>query len=90
MVLGFISLLLTFGQNYIIKICITDKMADTMLPCRLKEETIEGEKEIPKEHEKFVLNSFMHLGSRFSRERFLVEASSKPHCPTVSATPCIF
>ncbi|KAF3341340.1 MLO-like protein 9 [Carex littledalei] len=79
MVLGFISLLLTFGQNYIIKICITDKVADTMLPCRLEEKTIEEEKEIPKEHEKFVLDSF--IGSRFNHERFLVEASSTPHCP---------
>ncbi|XP_006654121.1 MLO-like protein 9 [Oryza brachyantha] len=43
MVLGFISLLLVFGQNYIIKICITEKAADTMLPCRLKASTIEAE-----------------------------------------------
>ncbi|KAL7192815.1 hypothetical protein ACSBR2_024603 [Camellia fascicularis] len=33
MVLGFISLLLTFGQNYIANICISTKVADTMLPC---------------------------------------------------------
>ncbi|KAL8128745.1 hypothetical protein V2J09_017900 [Rumex salicifolius] len=33
MVLGFISLLLTFGQNYIANICIHHKLADTMLPC---------------------------------------------------------
>lgn len=33
MILGFISLLLTFGQNYIIKICIPTKVANTMLPC---------------------------------------------------------
>ncbi|KAJ4776409.1 MLO-like protein [Rhynchospora pubera] len=81
MVLGFISLLLTFGQNYLIKICITDKMADTMLPCRLEQKTVEEEKEVPKEHEKFVLNSFMHLSSRFSHDRFLMEASPTPHCP---------
>uniref|UniRef100_A0A0D3G3Z7 MLO-like protein n=1 Tax=Oryza barthii TaxID=65489 RepID=A0A0D3G3Z7_9ORYZ len=43
MVLGFISLLLVFGQNYIIKICITEKAADTMLPCRLKASTIHTE-----------------------------------------------
>ncbi|CAN6353029.1 unnamed protein product [Urochloa humidicola] len=36
MVLGFISLLLVFGQNYIIQICITNHAADTMLPCKLK------------------------------------------------------
>lgn len=33
MVLGFISLLLTFGQNYITQICIPDDLANTMLPC---------------------------------------------------------
>ncbi|MQM10290.1 hypothetical protein Taro_043182 [Colocasia esculenta] len=36
MILGFISLLLTIGQNYIAKICISEKVADTMLPCKLK------------------------------------------------------
>ncbi|XP_074300094.1 MLO-like protein 9 [Silene latifolia] len=35
MVLGFISLLLTFSQNYITAICIPSKAADTMLPCLL-------------------------------------------------------
>ncbi|XP_045806307.1 MLO-like protein 9 [Trifolium pratense] len=33
MVLGFISLLLTFGQNYISKVCIPQKYGNTMLPC---------------------------------------------------------
>lgn len=33
MVLGFISLLLTFGQNYISKVCIPMKYGRTMLPC---------------------------------------------------------
>lgn len=33
MVLGFISLLLTFGQNYISKMCIPEKYSKTMLPC---------------------------------------------------------
>ncbi|XVF35805.1 hypothetical protein REPUB_Repub19eG0002400 [Reevesia pubescens] len=33
MVLGFISLLLTFGQSYIASICIPDEVADTMLFC---------------------------------------------------------
>ncbi|XP_047316033.1 MLO-like protein 10 [Impatiens glandulifera] len=33
MVLGFISLLLTFGQAYIAGICIPIKVANTMLPC---------------------------------------------------------
>lgn len=33
MILGFISLLLTFGQSYIARVCIPQKIADTMLPC---------------------------------------------------------
>ncbi|KAK6939202.1 Mlo-related protein [Dillenia turbinata] len=33
MVLGFISLLLTFCQNYILAICIPKRFGDTMLPC---------------------------------------------------------
>lgn len=33
MVLGFISLILTFSQYYIAKICIPVDVADTMLPC---------------------------------------------------------
>jgi mlo protein len=36
MILGFISLLLTIGQNYIVRICISEKVADKMLPCPLK------------------------------------------------------
>ncbi|XP_047325865.1 MLO-like protein 9 [Impatiens glandulifera] len=36
MVLGFISLLLTFGQNFISSICIPEKSADTMLPCPVR------------------------------------------------------
>ncbi|MBA0693320.1 hypothetical protein Goari_003696 [Gossypium aridum] len=36
MVLGFISLLLTFGQSYISNICIPERLADTMLFCPKK------------------------------------------------------
>lgn len=41
MVLGFISLLLTFGQSYIAKICIPEKAANTMLPCNLQKKSEE-------------------------------------------------
>lgn len=37
MILGFISLLLTFGQNYITQICIPEEISRTMLPCNFKE-----------------------------------------------------
>lgn len=33
MLLGFISLLLTVGTSYIIKICIPTKLGETFLPC---------------------------------------------------------
>ncbi|XP_010489369.1 PREDICTED: MLO-like protein 7 [Camelina sativa] len=33
MILGFISLLLTFGETYILKICVSRKAALSMLPC---------------------------------------------------------
>lgn len=34
MLLGFMSLLLAVTQQYIAKICVSSKVADTMLPCR--------------------------------------------------------
>ncbi|KAI5438501.1 hypothetical protein KIW84_024298 [Lathyrus oleraceus] len=33
MILGFISLLLTIGQSYIVRICISEQVANKMLPC---------------------------------------------------------
>ncbi|PWA51151.1 seven transmembrane MLO family protein [Artemisia annua] len=44
MVLGFISLLLTFSQSYIVKICIPDSVADTMLPCPVRNKSQKDEK----------------------------------------------
>ncbi|XP_050228712.1 MLO-like protein 10 [Mercurialis annua] len=44
MILGFISLLLTFGQTYITKICVSQDVANTMLPCK-KPDTEESNKE---------------------------------------------
>ncbi|KAI5402622.1 MLO protein homolog 1 [Lathyrus oleraceus] len=37
MLLGFISLLLTFGTKYIAKICIPPTLGDSMLPCKKEE-----------------------------------------------------
>lgn len=39
MLLGFISLLLTFGTQYIAKICIPTSAGDIMLPCKKVEES---------------------------------------------------
>ncbi|KAL0920305.1 hypothetical protein M5K25_009430 [Dendrobium thyrsiflorum] len=73
MVLGFISLLLTFGQNYIAKICIPESVADTMLPCRLVES---GEDD--KEHRRKLL--WNSIGESVSSHRSLAEASTNS-CP---------
>ncbi|KAJ8428944.1 hypothetical protein Cgig2_009815 [Carnegiea gigantea] len=45
MVLGFISLLLTFSQSYISRICIPSKVADTMLPCKPENDSTNPEEE---------------------------------------------
>uniref|UniRef100_A0A0D9WDI7 MLO-like protein n=1 Tax=Leersia perrieri TaxID=77586 RepID=A0A0D9WDI7_9ORYZ len=91
MVLGFISLLLVFGQNYIIKICITEQAADTMLPCRLKAATIEAETDKthhagdpaaakPAEHFTLVGPPFAAAFSR-PHHRLLAEAKMSTKCP---------
>ncbi|KAE8723150.1 MLO-like protein 8 [Hibiscus syriacus] len=58
MVLGFISLILTFSQIYIAKICIPTNLANTMLPCKAdgKQDTSESSEE---EHRRRLL-SFEH------------------------------
>ncbi|XP_071724423.1 MLO-like protein 8, partial [Rutidosis leptorrhynchoides] len=69
MILGFISLLLTFGQSYFAKICIPISIADSMLPCALnvkKEATSAGE-----EHRRRLLSY---------HKRFLASASSSSRC----------
>ncbi|CAL9129336.1 unnamed protein product [Musa textilis] len=73
MILGFISLLLTFGQNYIVQICIPEEAADTMLPCLKEVETEEGET-----HHRRLLWG-MPDGISL-KHRMLVEASANPHC----------
>ncbi|KAJ8764030.1 hypothetical protein K2173_004915 [Erythroxylum novogranatense] len=67
MILGFISLLLTFGQNYIAKICIPIKVAETMLPCRNTRTSATEE-----EHRRRLL----------SERRFLAGAESVVRCKT--------
>ncbi|RZC83682.1 hypothetical protein C5167_046468 [Papaver somniferum] len=42
MLLGFISLLLTFTQDYIIQLCIPKKVGNTWHPCPIKEEKKKG------------------------------------------------
>lgn len=70
MILGFISLLLTFGQTYIIKICISQKVADTMLPCRS-----DGKNDQTEEHRRRLLGY---------ERRFLAGAETTSKCKKVS------
>ncbi|KAK9112406.1 hypothetical protein Scep_019925 [Stephania cephalantha] len=72
MVLGFISLLLTFSQNYIAKICIPIRAAHTMLPCSYREEAHNHhEDDSSEEHHRRLL---------WNERRFLAGGSSPPEC----------
>lgn len=75
MVLGFISLILTFGQSYISKICIPSKVADTMLPCKAdgKHDSSDSSGD---EHRRRLL-WFQH--------RYLAAAATSTECKKVSA-----
>ena len=73
MILGFISLILTFGQTYFAKICVPQDVAVTMLPCEKqgseKSSSSEGER-------RRALLWFDH--------RFLAGAESAAKCKDVS------
>ncbi|WVZ10736.1 hypothetical protein V8G54_015266 [Vigna mungo] len=56
MILGFISLLLTFGQSYIVKICIPEKLADNMLPCPYKYKDAEKASDDGEKHRRKLLS----------------------------------
>ncbi|GMH27358.1 hypothetical protein Nepgr_029201 [Nepenthes gracilis] len=76
MVLGFISLLLTFGQNYISSICIPYKLADTMLPCRKSYRSAEAEKHYPAAEDK----GEHHRRLLWNEHRVLASDSPPPGC----------
>ncbi|KAL3639831.1 MLO-like protein 9 [Castilleja foliolosa] len=63
MVLGFISLLLTFGQNYITQICIPDELANTMLPCEFKKERHEPAAQVEPPHRRLLLTDRRSLAA---------------------------
>lgn len=92
MTLGFISLLLTFGQNYISRICIPEKFADMMLPCRIKPETAAAEAHNPRKpddsaegghHRRLVSQVAMDLTSK---RRFLSAGLLPLSCSPVSGS----
>ncbi|ONH97361.1 hypothetical protein PRUPE_7G185400 [Prunus persica] len=61
MILGFISLLLTFGQSYIARICIPLKVADTMLPCTVKD--VKDEEDDSTSHRRLLWNDRRSLAA---------------------------
>lgn len=56
MILGFISLLLTFGQSYIVKICVHAKVADKMLPCPYRYKDTDNASSGGEEHRRKLLS----------------------------------
>lgn len=78
MILGFISLLLTFGQTYIAKICIPLKAADTMLPCSQKKTHVEA-------GQRRLLWDDVFSDSGLER-RVLTDAGTASTCGAVSAS----
>ncbi|KAG0494141.1 hypothetical protein HPP92_005135 [Vanilla planifolia] len=86
MILGFISLLLTFGQNYIAGVCIPETAANTMLPCSSIYEVVDPKpkkwKGEPKEnggHRRLLMSLAMKLSLK--PRRFLSGGEPKAACP---------
>lgn len=77
MVLGFISLILTFGQSYISKICIPSKVADTMLPCKADGKHDASDTSGDEHEHRRRLLWFQH--------RYLAAAATSTECKKVSA-----
>lgn len=85
MILGFISLILTFGQSFIAKLCIPSKVADTMLPCPLKADTgTAGDNGA--QHRRLLTTELMVQ----SNKHRILAAGSITSCPTVSENYFIY
>ncbi|XVE56294.1 hypothetical protein DITRI_Ditri03aG0227200 [Diplodiscus trichospermus] len=84
MVLGFISLILTFGQSYISRICIPIKLADTMLFCPKRKDSTHHEEEAGAAAEKEPAAAAVEGGHRrlllFYQRRFLGGGGKGPGC----------
>ena len=77
MVLGFISLLLTFGQSYIVRICIPSNVADKLLPCAYRGTDNASNSE--EEHHRKLL----------SYERRFLSEDTTYQCKEVTMIPCL-
>ena len=75
MLLGFISLLLTVGQDHIAKICIPAKFGNIMLPCSRGND--EGQEEEDDDHSRRRLLS--HVDDEVPWRRVLAGATTD-HC----------
>ncbi|GAV65849.1 Mlo domain-containing protein [Cephalotus follicularis] len=87
MVLGFISLILTFGQSYIARMCIPLRLADTMLPCPRRGGHLEATKE--QAHETPKAEGGHHRRLLWYERRFLnaetnVKGCEAGHVPLIS------
>jgi len=76
MILGFISLLLTFGQSYMVKICIPANATDQMLPCPYR--ATRDAKNDEEEHHRKLL---------YYERRYLSEDGSPYNCKEVTMLP---
>lgn len=79
--MGFISLLLTFFQSYIARICISEKVADNMLPCAPKiteKESSEADTEDP--HRRLLVEMIL---ANVSPRRILAGGESGSKCSAV-------
>ncbi|XP_020219916.1 MLO-like protein 9 [Cajanus cajan] len=92
MILGFISLLLTFGQNYISKVCIPERFSYTMLPCLPVEKRGGGHGEhgaAPHEEEGGEAEAEEHHRRLLSYERRFLSAEAGGHSCELGHVPLI-
>ncbi|CAL0311702.1 unnamed protein product [Lupinus luteus] len=81
MILGFISLLLTFGQSYIVKICISANVADKMLPCPYREKGTDNESSSGGEHRRKL---FSYERRYLAADATSYKCSKEGHVPLLS------
>uniref|UniRef100_A0A0D6QZB2 MLO-like protein n=1 Tax=Araucaria cunninghamii TaxID=56994 RepID=A0A0D6QZB2_ARACU len=77
MILGFISLLLTVGQSYVAKICISESLSDTMLPCKLKNSAADSSEE---DRRRKLLSAVLFSRQEEPERRVLAAAKNSTSC----------
>lgn len=80
MILGFISLLLTFGQSYIVRICIPANVADKLLPCPYNYKGKDDASSSEEEHHRKLLSY---------ERRYLSDDATPYQCKEVTKSPCL-